>query len=101
MRASRSYHESKGLQIEPGDTIAIIDGRHELKLIKGQNQRTFDIGIFPKSLLEQRKVPGAAGDVAMRSSGGANGSSPLASAGAEQRPWPTEDRRTGSESAPR
>ncbi|KAH8293943.1 hypothetical protein KR054_006777 [Drosophila jambulina] len=75
MRACRSYHESKGLQIEPGDTIAIIDGRHELKLIKGQNQRTFDIGIFPKSLLEQRKVPGTAGDVAMRSSLGANGSS--------------------------
>ncbi|KMY97495.1 uncharacterized protein LOC6736721 [Drosophila simulans] len=72
MRASRSHHESKGLQIEPGDTIAIIDGRHELKLIKGQNQRTFDIGIFPRSLLEQRKV-GAAGDVAMRSSVG-NGS---------------------------
>ncbi|KAH8379079.1 hypothetical protein KR009_003014 [Drosophila setifemur] len=73
MRASRSYHESKGLQIEPGDTIAIIDGRHELKLIKGQNQRTFDIGIFPKSLLEQRKV-GAAGDVVMRNSMG-NGTS--------------------------
>ncbi|XP_043649852.1 uncharacterized protein LOC122617881 [Drosophila teissieri] len=72
MRASRSHHESKGLQIEPGDTIAIIDGRHELKLIKGQNQRTFDIGIFPRSLLEQRKV-GAAGDVVMRSSVG-NGS---------------------------
>nr|XP_016943657.1 serine/threonine-protein kinase par-1 [Drosophila suzukii] len=73
MRASRSHHESKGLQIEPGDTIAIIDGRHELKLIKGQNQRTFDIGIFPRSLLEQRKV-GAAGDVVMRSSM-SNGSS--------------------------
>ncbi|EDV50864.1 uncharacterized protein LOC6543634 [Drosophila erecta] len=72
MRASRSHHESKGLQIEPGDTIAIIDGRHELKLIKGQNQRTFDIGIFPRNLLEQRKV-GAAGDVLMRTSVG-NGS---------------------------
>ncbi|XP_044250477.1 activated Cdc42 kinase Ack [Drosophila takahashii] len=72
MRASRSHHESKGLQIEPGDTIAIIDGRQELKLIKGQNQRTFDIGIFPRSLLEQRKVA-AAGDVVMRSSIG-NGS---------------------------
>ncbi|XP_016978779.1 activated CDC42 kinase 1 [Drosophila rhopaloa] len=73
MRASRSHHESKGLQIEPGDTIAIIDGRHELKLIKGQNQRTFDIGIFPRNLLEQRKVA-AVGDVVMRNSMG-NGSS--------------------------
>ncbi|XP_052847992.1 activated Cdc42 kinase Ack [Drosophila gunungcola] len=78
MRACRSHHESKGLQIEPGDTIAIIDGRHELKLIKGQNQRTFDIGIFPRNLLEQRKV-GAAGDVAMRSSmaNGSTSSSPF------------------------
>lgn len=73
MRATRSHHEAKGLQIEPGDTVAIIDGRQELKLIKGQNQRTFDIGIFPRNLLEQRKV-GAVCDVAMRNSLG-NGSS--------------------------
>ncbi|XP_070135587.1 activated Cdc42 kinase Ack isoform X1 [Drosophila bipectinata] len=77
MRASRGYHESKGLQIEPGDTVAIIDGRQELKLIKGQNQRTFDIGIFPRSLLEQRKV-GAVHDAAMRNSmGNASSSSPF------------------------
>ncbi|ALC44689.1 Ack [Drosophila busckii] len=63
MRASRSYHDSKGLQIELGDTIAIIDGRSELKLIKGQNQRTYDIGVFPRTLLEQRRL----GEVQMRS----------------------------------
>ncbi|KAM8710488.1 hypothetical protein ACLKA7_017154 [Drosophila subpalustris] len=51
LRASRSYHDAKGLQIEAGDAIAIIDGRSELKLIKGQNQRTYDIGVFPRSLL--------------------------------------------------
>ncbi|KAH8302002.1 hypothetical protein KR044_001766 [Drosophila immigrans] len=56
LRASRSYHDAKGLQIEAGDTIAIIDGRAELKLIKGQNQRTYDIGVFPRALLEQRRL---------------------------------------------
>lgn len=43
------------MQIEAGDNIAIIDGRPELKLIKGQNQRTFDIGIFPRQILEKSK----------------------------------------------
>ncbi|XP_064546129.1 activated Cdc42 kinase Ack [Drosophila montana] len=62
MRATRSYHDAKGLQLEPGDSIAIIDGRSELKLIKGQNQRTYDIGVFPRALLEQRRL----GDVQMR-----------------------------------
>lgn len=65
LRAARSYHDSKGLQIEAGDAIAIIDGRSELKLIKGQNQRTFDIGVFPRGLLEQRRL----GDVPLRSNG--------------------------------
>ncbi|XP_034111645.1 activated Cdc42 kinase Ack [Drosophila albomicans] len=65
LRASRSYHDAKGLQIEAGDTIAIIDGRSELKLIKGQNQRTYDIGVFPRGLLEQRRL----NDVPLRSNG--------------------------------
>ncbi|EDW34737.1 GL12825 [Drosophila persimilis] len=72
MRAARVFHDSKGLKIEAGDIIAIIDGRPELKLIKGQNQRTYEIGIFPRNLLEQRKVA-STGDVVMRSSAG-NGS---------------------------
>ncbi|XP_023178732.2 uncharacterized protein LOC111604767 isoform X1 [Drosophila hydei] len=71
MRASRSYHDAKGLQIELGDTIAIIDGRSELKLIKGQNQRTYDIGIFPRSLLEQRRQ----NDIQMRGNNATHGSS--------------------------
>lgn len=70
LRASRSYHDAKGLQIEAGDTIAIIDGRSELKLIKGQNQRTFDIGVFPRALVDQRRP----GDVQMRNSNASNGS---------------------------
>ncbi|EDW79302.2 uncharacterized protein Dwil_GK13391 [Drosophila willistoni] len=84
MQASRSYHDAKGLQIESGDTIAIIDGRPELKLIKGQNQRTFEIGIFPKTLLEaqhQQRRRGdnhlAGGDVAMRNTSSNSSGSPF------------------------
>ncbi|SPP76785.1 uncharacterized protein LOC117579220 [Drosophila guanche] len=73
MRAARVFNDSKGLKIEAGDTIAIIDGRPELKLIKGQNQRTYEIGIFPRNLLEQQRKAASTGDVVMRSSAG-NGS---------------------------
>lgn len=40
------------MKIEQNDTIAIIDGRPELKFLKGQNQRTFEIGTFPRNILE-------------------------------------------------
>lgn len=40
------------MKIEQNDTVAIIDGRPELKFIKGQNQRTFEIGTFPRNILE-------------------------------------------------
>ncbi|XP_036330336.1 uncharacterized protein LOC118742394 [Rhagoletis pomonella] len=54
-KASRSYLEENRLKIEAGDTLAIIDGRADLKLIKGQNQRSFDIGVFPRNILEKQK----------------------------------------------
>nr|XP_036225045.1 uncharacterized protein LOC106624598 isoform X1 [Bactrocera oleae]XP_036225046.1 uncharacterized protein LOC106624598 isoform X1 [Bactrocera oleae]XP_036225047.1 uncharacterized protein LOC106624598 isoform X1 [Bactrocera oleae]XP_036225048.1 uncharacterized protein LOC106624598 isoform X1 [Bactrocera oleae]XP_036225049.1 uncharacterized protein LOC106624598 isoform X1 [Bactrocera oleae] len=54
-KAARSYREENRLQIDAGDTLAIIDGRADLKFIKGQNQRTFDIGVFPRSTLEKQK----------------------------------------------
>ncbi|KAM7343941.1 activated Cdc42 kinase [Cochliomyia hominivorax] len=55
VKAAKVFNEANRLEIEAGDTIAIIDGRPELKLIKGQNQRTFDIGIFPRHILEKTK----------------------------------------------
>ncbi|XP_058984380.1 activated Cdc42 kinase Ack [Musca domestica] len=55
VKAAKAFNESNRLAIEAGDSIAIIDGRPELKLIKGQNQRTFDIGIFPRHILEKSK----------------------------------------------
>lgn len=55
VKAARSVQESKCLSIEQGDTIAIIDGRSELKHFKGQNQRTYEIGVFPRHILEKTK----------------------------------------------
>lgn len=48
MKSKSSYKVDSRLEIEPGDVIAVIDGRAELHLVKGQNQRTFVIGLFPR-----------------------------------------------------
>lgn len=50
-----NYSEPNRLQVNQNDLIAIIDGRPELTLIKGQSQSTFEIGIFPRSILEKLK----------------------------------------------
>lgn len=55
VKAARSVHEPNFLSIEQGDTIVIIDGRPELKYFKGQNQRTFEIGVFPRQIIEKTK----------------------------------------------
>ncbi|XP_055854029.1 activated Cdc42 kinase Ack [Episyrphus balteatus] len=56
LKAIKPFHEANKLDIEVNDIIAIVDGRPELKFIKGQNQRTFEVGIFPRNILEKRKV---------------------------------------------
>ncbi|XP_023723093.1 uncharacterized protein LOC111872982 isoform X4 [Cryptotermes secundus] len=58
MKATRKFDEADKLLIEPGDTIVVIDGRAELYWWKGQNQRTFLIGQFPRCLVDpmRRKV---------------------------------------------
>lgn len=48
VRAKTSYMADGRLTIDQGDIIALIDGRPDLRFIKGQNQRTFDIGTFPR-----------------------------------------------------
>lgn len=48
VRAKSPYQLDGRLTIDQGDVIAIIDGRPDLQYIKGQNQRTFDIGTFPR-----------------------------------------------------
>ncbi len=48
VKATSTYNVEGRLKIEQNDTIAIIDGRSELKFLKGQNQRTYEIGTFPR-----------------------------------------------------
>ncbi|XP_055531416.1 activated Cdc42 kinase Ack [Wyeomyia smithii] len=48
-RAVMNYSADNRLTLEQGDAIAIIDDRPELQFIKGQNQRTYDIGTFPRN----------------------------------------------------
>lgn len=52
MKATSTYYVEGRLKIEQNDTIAIIDGRPELSFLKGQNQRNFEIGTFPRNILE-------------------------------------------------
>lgn len=48
VRAKSSFIADGSLSIDQGDIIVLIDERPDLRFIKGQNQRTFDIGTFPK-----------------------------------------------------
>ncbi|KAL5286648.1 TNK2 family protein [Megaselia abdita] len=55
LRATMNYSEPNRLQVNQNDLIAIIDGRPELTYIKGQSQTTFEIGVFPRNILEKPK----------------------------------------------
>lgn len=48
VKAIAPYMNDGRLTIDQADIIAVIDGRPDLLYIKGQNQRTFDIGTFPR-----------------------------------------------------
>lgn len=48
LKSRTTYKVDNHLLIEQGDIIAVIDGRTELHLVKGQNQRTFAIGLFAR-----------------------------------------------------
>lgn len=48
VKAIAPYINDGRLAIDQGDIIALIDGRPDLRYIKGQNQRTYDIGTFPR-----------------------------------------------------
>lgn len=52
VRATSSYLADGRLTIDQGDIIALIDERPDLRYIKGQNQRSFDIGTFPRNIVE-------------------------------------------------
>uniref|UniRef100_A0A182TBQ6 Uncharacterized protein n=1 Tax=Anopheles maculatus TaxID=74869 RepID=A0A182TBQ6_9DIPT len=50
-RAVTNYSAENRLAVQQSDTIVIIDDRPELQFIKGQNQRTFDIGTIPRGVV--------------------------------------------------
>uniref|UniRef100_A0A182YL56 non-specific protein-tyrosine kinase n=1 Tax=Anopheles stephensi TaxID=30069 RepID=A0A182YL56_ANOST len=50
-RAVTNFSAETRLAVQQGDTIVIIDDRPELQFIKGQNQRTFDIGTIPRGVV--------------------------------------------------
>ncbi|KAL3269984.1 hypothetical protein HHI36_009040 [Cryptolaemus montrouzieri] len=52
MKALNKLDEPDHMKILEGDQIAIIDGSAELYWWKGQNQRTFDIGTFPRCIID-------------------------------------------------
>lgn len=59
LQATQSFHEDNDpdkMTLEEGDKIAVIDGRTDNYYWNGQNQRTFSIGLFPRSVtVPQRK----------------------------------------------
>ncbi|CAK9818831.1 Activated Cdc42 kinase Ack [Anthophora quadrimaculata] len=59
MKAVNHFEEADKMTIEQGDQIVILDGRPENYWWKGQNQRTFQIGLFPRCLVDpmRRKQP--------------------------------------------
>lgn len=48
VKATANYAEENRLALDTGDTIALIDERPDLHFVKGQNQRSFEIGTFPR-----------------------------------------------------
>lgn len=59
MKALQKFEEPEKMTIERGDTIVVIDGSAELYWWKGQNQRTFQIGKFPRCIVDpmRKKQP--------------------------------------------
>lgn len=52
VKARESLQEEGKLLVEVGDKVYVIEGRSENLLWKGQNQRTFEIGYFPRRIVE-------------------------------------------------
>ena len=48
VKVVQQYQEENKLTLELGDTVIVIDGKPEHFWWRGQNQRTFDIGDFPR-----------------------------------------------------
>lgn len=59
MKALNRYNEPDKMNIEHGDQIVIIEGKPEHYYWKGQNQRTYQVGHFPRCLVDpmRKKQP--------------------------------------------
>ncbi|GIY81926.1 activated CDC42 kinase 1 [Caerostris extrusa] len=55
LTSAQAFDEPDKLKIEVGDVIEVIEGRQEFYWWKGQNQRTFQIGIFPRLIADRQK----------------------------------------------
>lgn len=59
LKAVQRFEEADKLAIEIGDIIEVIDGKSDHYWWKGQNQRTFKIGMFPRCIADvQRRIKG-------------------------------------------
>ena len=52
VKAREGQEEEGRMRVSPGDTIIVIDGRSENYWWKGQNQRTFEVGLFARKIVE-------------------------------------------------
>ena len=52
VKVIREFREDGKLAVEVGDTVVVIDGVTENHWWRGQNQRTFDIGNFPRMYVQ-------------------------------------------------
>ncbi|XP_066973940.1 uncharacterized protein Ack isoform X1 [Macrobrachium rosenbergii] len=55
MRALQAFDEEGRMKVEAGDSIAIINGKPENYWWKGQNQRTFVVGDFPRCIVDPQR----------------------------------------------
>ena len=55
-KATERHVDSGGLEIEAGDNIAVLNSDPKCPLWRGQNQRTFDIGCFPRTIIAVNSV---------------------------------------------
>lgn len=55
VKALQKFEEANKLNVEQGDSLVVIEGRPENYWWKGQNQRTFHIGQFPRCIVESQR----------------------------------------------
>lgn len=55
MKAMQPWDEEGRLKVEVGDLIVIIDGSSENYWWRGQNQRTFEVGDFPRCIADPQR----------------------------------------------